>query len=364
MRPPSREPANASLVVLAVLPSCGLQHQSSFFSPDLGSVGLATATLRTRLTAGLADASSLGAATGAGAAPASVLTSTLRGAGRRPAPGGRAAGADGRSAAGRLGRRSSRSVAQGFALVDPDLHADHAVGRLGLGDAVVDVGTQRVQRHPTFAVPLGTRDLDSVQASRAHDLDTLSAQPHCVLHGPLHSAPEHDPLFQLLSNRVGDQLRVELGLADLVDVHVHRHAHHLLQRDLQRLDVLALLADHHPWPGRIDGDARVLGRALDQNPPDRGVAQLAAQVLAHLQVLAQHPGKFAAAGEPARVPVARDRESKTGRIDLLAHDCPTRSCRRRPRHRCGSSSCRSAHPVPWRAPQSGAASVPAPPKYA
>src|SRR5512142_2838145 len=33
------------------------------------------------------------------------------------------------------------------ALVDPHLDADDAVGRLGFGEAVVDVGTQRMQRH-------------------------------------------------------------------------------------------------------------------------------------------------------------------------------------------------------------------------
>src|SRR4029079_10216166 len=36
--------------------------------------------------------------------------------------------------------------ARALALVDPDLHADPAEGGLGLVEAVVDVGPQRVQR--------------------------------------------------------------------------------------------------------------------------------------------------------------------------------------------------------------------------
>src|SRR5690348_12908200 len=41
-----------------------------------------------------------------------------------------------------------------FALVDPDLDADPAERRAGLVEAVVDVGAQRVQRHPALAVEL------------------------------------------------------------------------------------------------------------------------------------------------------------------------------------------------------------------
>ena len=78
-----------------------------------------------------------------------------------------------------------------------------------------------MQRHAALAIPLGARDLDAVQAPGAHDLDALRAQAHRVLHRALHRAAEHDPLLELLRDRVGDQLRVDLGLADLLDVHVH-----------------------------------------------------------------------------------------------------------------------------------------------
>src|ERR671922_773834 len=41
-----------------------------------------------------------------------------------------------------------RRGAEHLALEDPDLHADRAVRRVGGGQAVVDVGPQRVERHP------------------------------------------------------------------------------------------------------------------------------------------------------------------------------------------------------------------------
>src|SRR5512143_1727481 len=54
---------------------------------------------------------------------------------------------------------------QDFALVNPALHADHAVGRLRFRESPVDVGAQRVQRQTSLEVPLGARDFVSVQAA-------------------------------------------------------------------------------------------------------------------------------------------------------------------------------------------------------
>src|SRR3954471_8020705 len=180
------------------------------------------------------------------------------------------------------------ALGQHLALVDEDLHADRAVRGLGLREAVFDVGAQRMQRHAAFAVPLGARDLRAVEATGAGDLDALGAQAHGVLHRALHGAAEHDALLELARDRVGDELRIELGLADLLDVHVHRHAHELLQRRAQALDVLALLADHHARARREDGDARVLRRALDHDAAHGGVRELLLEVFAHLDVLGEH----------------------------------------------------------------------------
>src|SRR5690606_4962371 len=100
------------------------------------------------------------------------------------------------------------AVRQHVALVDPYFDANDAVGGLGFGCAVVDVRAQRVQGHTAFAVPFGTGNFDAVQTARAHDLDALGAQAHGVLHGALHGAAEHNALFQLLGNGIGDQLSV------------------------------------------------------------------------------------------------------------------------------------------------------------
>src|SRR5690606_10995594 len=159
------------------------------------------------------------------------------------------------------GFRAHFAVGRHVALVDPVLEPDDPVGSLGFREAVVDVRARRVQRHAAFAVPLGTSDLDAVQAAGGHDLDALGAQAHGVLHGAFHGAAEHDALFELLGDRVGDELRVGFRLADFLDVDVHGHAHQALQVGLQRFDVLAAAADHHARAGRVHSDAGVLGGA-------------------------------------------------------------------------------------------------------
>src|SRR5207248_1707552 len=108
----------------------------------------------------------------------------------------------GRSAAGLLFLGAlvlrHRVVGQDLALEHPHLDAAGAVGGLGGRLAEIDVGAQRVQRHPALAVPLGAGDLGAAQAAAAIDPDALGAEPHGRLHRPLHGAAEGHPALELL----------------------------------------------------------------------------------------------------------------------------------------------------------------------
>src|SRR5690606_25871915 len=206
-----------------------------------------------------------------------------------------------------------------LALVDPHLDADDPVGGPRLGEAVVDVRAQGMQRHAALAVPLRTRDLGAVQAAGHVDLDTQRTQAHRVADGALHRAAEHDAALELLGDRLGHQLRVQLRLADLGDVDVRRDAHHVAHFLAQLLDVLAALADHHARAGGVDGHARGLGRTLDQDPADPGLRQLLAQHLADLEVGGQVLGVFLLAGVPLGVPVLGDTEANAGGMNFMTH---------------------------------------------
>src|SRR5690606_27402722 len=96
----------------------------------------------------------------------------------------------------RAALRGHRVVLEDLALEHPHLDAADAVGRLRLGRAVVDIGAQRVQRHPALAIPFHARDLSAAQTTRAVDADALGAEPHGRLNRALHGAAEGDAALE------------------------------------------------------------------------------------------------------------------------------------------------------------------------
>src|SRR5882724_11217100 len=146
--------------------------------------------------------------------------------------------------------RLRRRGAEHLALEDPHLHADRPVRRVGGGEAVVDVGPQRVERHAAVAVPLAARDLTAAQPARAGDADAVGAEPQRGGHGLLHGAPERHALLELERHVLGHELGVELGTDDLRDVEVDLLARARLQLVLELLPFRALEADDDAGPRR------------------------------------------------------------------------------------------------------------------
>src|SRR5712692_2007013 len=217
---------------------------------------------------------------------------------------------------GPLGLRGH--LGEHLALEDPDLHADRPVRRVGGGHPEVDVGAQRVQRHPTIAIPLTPRDLGPAQAPGARDADTVGAQAQRGGHRLLHGPAEGHPLLELERHVLGHELGVELGMDDLLDVEVDLLLRPRLQLVLEPLNLGALAADDDAGPGGGHRDARAVRRALDVDPRDAGVVELVLDVAPDLHVLVEQLG-VAFGREPARRPRPRDAEAKADRMCLLAH---------------------------------------------
>src|SRR4029079_11821806 len=215
-------------------------------------------------------------------------------------------------------RLALRARAGDLALVDPDLHADPAEGGLGLVEAVVDVGAQRVQRDAALAVKLRARHLGAVEAARALDPDALGTRAHGRLHGLAHGAAELHPAAELLGDTLGDQLSVDLGVLHLENVQLDLLAGELLEVTADAVCLGATAADHdarargvdvhpHTVPGALDldlRDARTL-HALGQEAADR-------DVLADVRLVEL-------VGVPPRLVVGGDAEAEAVRVDLLAH---------------------------------------------
>src|SRR5919112_5583293 len=136
-------------------------------------------------------------------------------------------------------------MSENLALEDPNLDAADAVSGVRGGLGIIDVGAQRVQRHAALAIPFGARDLGAAEASRTCNADSLGAKAQCRLDGALHRPAERDAALELVGDALGDELGIDLRLADLDDVEAdvaRRNRPELLP---QLLDVRALLADDH-----------------------------------------------------------------------------------------------------------------------
>src|SRR3954470_8959887 len=207
-------------------------------------------------------------------------------------------------------------------LVDPHLDADATERRLGLEEAVVDVGAQRVQRDAAIAVVLGAGHLGTAETTAALHADALDLRrAHGGLDRLPHRAAERHAVGELLRDRLGDQLGVGLGVLDLEDVQLDLLLGQLLQCAADPVGLRAAAADDDARPGGVDVDADAVTGALDLDLGDAGALHARRQQLADLDVLG-HVLRVLLVGVPARLPVRGDTQAETVRVDFLAHYRP------------------------------------------
>ncbi|CUX40938.1 hypothetical protein AGR6A_Cc60252 [Agrobacterium sp. NCPPB 925] len=215
--------------------------------------------------------------------------------------------------------RSHRIVLKDFALEDPDLDAADAECGFSFGCAVVDVRTQRVQRNATFAVPFGTSDFCTTETAAAGDLDAFGAKTHCRLNSTLHRTAESHAALELLGDRLSNESCVDFRLAHFNDVEVRFGVGHLGKLLAKLLDVRALLADDQTRASRVDRNAALLVRTLDDHLGDAGLLEFLDQVCPDLQVFMQKLAVFSGVSVPAAVPGTVDAEAEADWIDFLTH---------------------------------------------
>src|SRR6478736_6035067 len=297
--PPLAAPRRLGWCCLRCLTRRGINMRSGLLSGARCSLG-------GRGRRGLSSALGAGSAV---AARATARTLAATGVGTTTAAGGTGAG-------GLLGLTLGTGAGD-LALVDPDLHADAAEGGLGLVEAVVDVGTQRVQGHAALAVELRARHLGAVETTRALDPDALGTGAHRGLHGLLHRATELHTAGELLGHALGDQLSVDLGLLHLEDVQLHLLAGELLQLATQAVGLGATATDDDAGTRGVDVDADPVTGALDLHLGDAGALHALGQEATDGDVLTD-VGLVELVGVPPALVVGGDAEAEAVRVDFLA----------------------------------------------
>src|SRR5205085_633124 len=126
-------------------------------------------------------------------------------------------------------------------------------------------GTTAANGAEALAVLLGAAHLGAAEAPGALNLHAGRAGTDRGGERALHRAPERDAVLELLGDRLRDELRVELGALDLVDVDVHVLGSHRVDLLAERVHLDTGLADHDPGACRVDVDGDPLLVLADQD---------------------------------------------------------------------------------------------------
>src|SRR4029077_12652429 len=118
------------------------------------------------------------------------------------------------------------------AQVDPHFNPDHALGRECLCKSIINMRLQRRQGNRPPGGLFAARHFGPAQPSRQLHLDAVDARFHHLLERTLDRAPEAGPLFELLGDVFGHELRTAIGVVDFYDLHVHPATGQVLQLGL------------------------------------------------------------------------------------------------------------------------------------
>jgi len=168
-------------------------------------------------------------------------------------------------------------------------------------------------------VGLDPGDFGAAQAAGATNLDALGALVHRGLYRLLHGAAEGDAAFELEGDILGHQLRVDVRLLDLLDVHIDLLAGHLAEFFLELVDFRALAADDHSGTSGVDRHAAATRGPFNVDLRHGRTLQLALEMAANLFIFDQQVGEVLFAGIPARGPVLVDGDAEADRIRFLTH---------------------------------------------
>ena len=168
-------------------------------------------------------------------------------------------------------------------------------------------------------IAFGAGDVGAAQTAGHGGLDSLGAGLHGATDGLLHGAAEGDALLELLSDVLGDELRVGVGVLDLDDVQADRLAEEGFDFLLQSLDARAALADDDARLGGVDGHGDLGGGALDVDVGNARALQLGLQHLAKIVVLNEVVGEILFPGVPLGAPIEDDTNARAMGINFLTH---------------------------------------------
>ena len=168
-------------------------------------------------------------------------------------------------------------------------------------------------------IVLGAGDFGAAETSGHAGLDTAGAGLRRATHRLLHGAAEGGALLELGGNAFGDELGVQVGVADLNDVDGDALADELFKIEAELLDIRTAAADHDTRTGAVDENADLRGASFDFDFRDAGGVEQILEVFADLEILDEEIADLFVLSVPSGIPIRDDADAQTVRINLLTH---------------------------------------------
>ncbi len=179
-----------------------------------------------------------------------------------------------------------------IALVDPYLDPDGANRGTGGGHSKIDVGAKRVQRHPTFAIPLTAAHIGTAQAAVGLDPDSFCAGFHGRGNRPLHGPTERDTVFELICDPPCEELGIGLGVTHFDDVELDSPAGEFLQPGPEAVGLGSFSSDNNAGTGGVNLDDDFVAGPLDLDARYGTTGQFPLEIITDLPVFVDEFGVF------------------------------------------------------------------------
>src|SRR5579875_185197 len=206
-----------------------------------------------------------------------------------------------------------------IAVVDPHLDADVALGRLGFGKAVFDLGPQGGQGDAAGHATLRAGHFCTAQPAGQLNTNPLGPRFHRCIDSALHSAAKAGPLLQLLGNVFRHQLRIPLRPVNLQRLDLDVPVRQIFQILGQFIDFLAFLTDNHADASGVNEHRHLFARPLNTDFRYTRAAVALFDELADLGVFHKKIGKILLVGVPVAQPIDHDAGAKARRSRFLSH---------------------------------------------
>src|SRR5437867_2047506 len=112
-------------------------------------------------------------------------------------------------------------------------------------------------------MPLAARDFRAIQTAADLYLDSLRAKSQRLLNGFAHRAPKRNSLFQLRCDLFSLQLRVQLGLMNLLNRDQDFTSGARSDVAFELVNLRAFAADDDAGSRRVDDDLQAISGTLD-----------------------------------------------------------------------------------------------------